>query len=111
LVPLALIVIVLIIAVVQAFRPTGNQAKKEAAATAALLNKCLAQHGTAEGHPKYSSKPVPCTAPTAAVQVAQIVPTTPGSPVCPAQTTGVILPFAGVRYPHILCVRAVHPVG
>jgi hypothetical protein len=106
-----LIVIVLIIAVVQALRPTGNQVKKEAAASAALLNKCLAQHGTAEGHPKYSSKPVPCTSPTAAVEVVQVIPTNPGSPQCPQNTTGVILPYAQVQYPHILCVRDVRPNG
>ena len=111
LLPLAFIVIVLIIAAVQALRPSGNPVKKEAAATAALLNKCLAQHGTAGGHPKYSSKPVPCTSPAAAVQVVRVIPTTPGSPLCPAGTSGVILPFAGVQYPHILCVRDVHPAG
>jgi hypothetical protein len=111
LIPLVLIIIVLIIAVVQALRPAGNQVKKEAAAATALLNKCLAQDGTAAGHPKYSSKPVPCNSPAAAVQVVQVIPTTPGSPLCPAPTTGVILSYAGVRYPHILCVRPVRPGG
>jgi hypothetical protein len=111
LVPLAFIVIVLIIAVVQATRSSGNPVNKESAATAALLNKCLAQHGTANGHPKYSSRPVPCTSPTAAVQVVRVIPTTPGSPLCPAGTTGVILPYAGVQYPHVLCVQDVRPNG
>ena len=109
LVPLALIVVVLIIAVVQALRPAGNSVPKEAAAAAALLHKCLPQHGTAGGHPKYSSKPVPCTSPAAAVQVVLVIPTTPGSQLCPADTTGVVLPNSGVQYPHILCVRQVHP--
>jgi hypothetical protein len=108
---LVLIVIVLIIAVVQALRPAGNQVKKEATAAAALLNKCLAQHGTEGGHPKYSSKPVACASPTAAVQVVQVIPTTPGSSLCPANTTGVILPNTAVRYPHVLCVRQMHPAG
>ena len=63
LVPLVLIVVVVVIAVAQVLRPSGNQVHKEAAGTAALLGKCLAQHGTAEGHPKYSSKPVPCDSP------------------------------------------------
>ena len=111
LVPLGLIVVVLIIAVIQATRSHGNQVPKEAAATSALLDKCLAQHGTAEGHPKYSSKPVACTSPAAAVRVVQVLPSTPGSPLCPAGTTGVVLPFAGVKYPHILCVQAVRPGG
>jgi hypothetical protein len=110
-VPLAFIVIVLVVAVVQATQSAGDQVKKEAAATAALFDKCLAQHGTAEGHPKYSSKPVPCTSPSAAVQVVRVIPTTPGSPLCPASTIGVILPYRGVQYPHILCVRDVHPPG
>jgi hypothetical protein len=110
-VPLALIVVVLIIALVQALRPAGNTVHKEAAAAAALLNKCLAQHGTAAGHPKYSSKPVPCSAPAAAVQVVRVIPTTPGSSPCPANTTGVVLPNTGVQYPHILCVREVRPGG
>jgi hypothetical protein len=110
-VPLALIVVVLIIAVLQATRSSKNQVPKEAAATAALLNRCLAQHGTAEGHPKYSSEPVECSSPTAAVRVVQVIPSTPGSPLCPSGTTGVVLPFAGVKYPHILCVQPVRAGG
>jgi hypothetical protein len=102
-----LILIVVIIAAVQALRPSGNQVHAEASATAALLGKCLAQNGTAEGHPKYSSRPVPCTSPTAAAQVVRVIPSTPGSPLCPAGTTGVELPYAGVKYPHILCIQAV----
>jgi hypothetical protein len=108
---MALLAIVLVIAFIQAFRPTGDQVHKEATAAEALLGKCLAQHGTAEGHPKYSSKPVPCSSPTAAVQVVRVIPSTPGSPLCPAATTGVELPYAGVQYPHILCVEAVHAGG
>jgi hypothetical protein len=108
---MGLIVVVVIIALIQATRSSGNQVPKEAAATSALLGKCLAQHGTAEGHPKYSSKPVACSSPAAAVQVVQVIPSTPGSPLCPSGMTGVILPFAGVKYPHILCVQAVRPGG
>jgi hypothetical protein len=111
LVPVLLIVVVVIIAFVQVLRPSGNQVHKEAAATAALLGTCLAQHGTAEGHPKYAAKPVACTIPTASVRVVRVIPSTPGSPLCPAATTGVELPYAGVRYPHILCVQAVRPAG
>ena len=107
LIPLVLIVVVLIIAVVQGLRPSGSQAHKEAHATAALLDKCLAQDGTADGHPKYSATPVPCDSPTAAVQVVDVVPSTPGSPVCPSRATGVVLPYPGVRYPHILCIEPV----
>jgi hypothetical protein len=106
-----LVAIVVVIAVVQALRPAGNQVKKEAAAAAALAQKCLAQHGTEGGHPKYSSKPVSCSSPTAAVEVVQVIPTTPGSPPCPAGTAGVLLPYAGVQYPHILCVRPIRPGG
>jgi hypothetical protein len=108
LVPLVLIAVVLVIAVVQATHPGGNQVHKEATAATALLGKCLVQNGTAEGYPKYSSKPVACTSPTAAVKVVRVIPSDPGSPLCPTGTTGVELPYAGVRYPHILCIQAVH---
>lgn len=104
-VPLILTVVVVIIAVVQALHPSGSNVKKEAAATAAMLGKCLAQSGTADGHPKYSSTPVPCTSPKASVEVAQVVQSNPGSPLCPSGTTGFAVPYPGVRYPHILCVK------
>lgn len=111
LVPVLLTVVVVIIAFVQVLRPSGNQVHKEAAATAALLGTCLAQHGTAEGHPKYAAKPVACTASTASVRVVKVIPSTPGSPLCPAATTPMELPFGGVRYLHILCIQPVRPGG
>jgi hypothetical protein len=110
-IPVVLTIVVVVIAVVQALRPSGNEVGKEAAATAALAGKCLAQHGSAEGHPKYSATPVPCSAPTAAVRVAEVITSIPGSPLCPGGTTGVELPYAGVTYPHILCIQPVHPSG
>jgi len=106
LVPLAVTVLVVVIAIVQVMRPSGNNVKKEAAATAALLGKCLAQHGTAEGHPKYSANPVPCASSSAVVKVVQIVASTPGSPSCPDGTVGFETPYPGVQYPHILCLRS-----
>jgi hypothetical protein len=109
LVPLLLTVVVVVIAVVQALRPSANQVHKEVTATAALLGTCLAQHGTAEGHPKYSAKSVACSAPTASVRVVEVLPSTPGSPLCPPATTGVELPYPGVQHPHILCVQPVRP--
>jgi hypothetical protein len=105
LIPVVLIVVVLLIAVVQGLRPSGSQAHKEAHATAALLGKCLAQDGSADGHPKYSAKPVPCDSAKAAVRVVDVVSSTPGSPACPSRATGVVLPYPGVRYPHILCIE------
>ena len=107
LVPLAVTALVVVVAVIQVLHPSGNNVKKEQAATAALLGKCLAQHGTAEGHPKYSPSPVPCTSPAASVRVAAVVPSAPGSEPGPAGTTGFELPYAGVRYLHILCVEPV----
>ena len=105
LVPVAVTVLVVVIAVVQVMRPSTNNVGKEAAATAALLGKCLARTGTAEGHPKYSADPVPCTSSTAAVEVVQVVASTPGSPPCPGGTTGFERFYEGVQYPHILCLK------
>jgi hypothetical protein len=111
LIPVVVIVAVLVIAVVQGLRPSASQAHKEAKATAALLGKCLPQNGTSGGRPQYSAAPVPCDSATAAVRVVQVVPSTPGSPVCPADTVGVELPYPGVRYPHVLCIERVDRSG
>ena len=106
-VPLVLTVAVVILAVLQVVRPSSDEAKKEASASAAMLGKCLSQDGSALGHPKYSSSAVSCSSPKAAVKVVKVVPSTPGSPLCPQGTTGVELPYAGVQYPHIECVQPV----
>ena len=110
-IPMIGAVIVVIVAVWQVTRPSGSQTSKEASATASLLGKCMAQHGSLDGHPRYSTKPVPCDSPDAAVMVVQVLPTTPGSPLCPAGTTGFELPYAGVSHPHVLCLKPVHPAG
>ena len=102
LIPVVLIVAVLLIAVVQGLRPSGSQAHKEAHATAALLHKCLAQDGTANGHPKYSATPVACDSSTAAVRVVEVVPSIPGSPVCPAVPPGWSSVSRGALSPHSL---------
>jgi hypothetical protein len=106
-IPIVVVVIGVVIAVIQVQRPGGDAVKKEAAAAQALLGKCLAQHGTFQGHPKYSTKPVPCDSPGSLVKVVQVVPSSPGSPTCPAGTSGFEIPYNGVRYPHSLCVRPV----
>lgn len=108
LVPILVVALAVVIGVVQALRPAGNAVAKEKAASAALLGKCLAQNGTLAGHPKYSTSTVPCTSSRAAVRVVRVIPSTPGSPLCPAGTVGVELPYAGVTYPHVECVE---PVG
>jgi hypothetical protein len=97
--------VALLIAVFQALRPTGNPVGREANQTAAMLGKCLAQHGEEGGHPKYASKPVSCDSPSAAVRVVHVIPTRPGSPLCPNATVGVELPGTAVRYPHVLCLQ------
>jgi len=104
-VPLAVTVLVVVIAVIQVMHPSANNVKKEAAAASALLGKCLAQHGTAEGHPKYSPDPVACTSQSASVKVVHVVPSSPGNPACPPGTTGFELPYPGVEYLHILCAK------
>jgi hypothetical protein len=100
-----------VLAIVQVLRPSGDQVTKEAKASEAMLGKCLAQHGTVNGHPRYSSTPVPCDSADAAVKVVKVIPSTPGSPLCPDGTTGVELLYNGVQYPHIECVQPLHPAG
>jgi hypothetical protein len=99
------------IAIVQVLRPSGNQVAKEAKAAEAMLGKCLAQHGTEGGHPRYSSTTVPCDSADAAVKVVRVIPSTPGSPLCPPGTVGVELLVNGVQYPHIECVQTIRPGG
>jgi hypothetical protein len=111
LIPIVFIAAVVVIAVVQALRPSGHQANAEAKASAALLGKCLAQHGVSGGHQQYTATPVPCDSPTAAVRVAEVIPSTPGSPICPPGTTGMVLPYPGVRYLHVLCIEPVRAGG
>ena len=103
-IPLVLVLAAVVVAVLQAVLPSGNAVKKEAAASAALLGKCLAQNGSEGGHPKYSTKAVSCTSTKASVRVVKVIPSTPGSPPCPNGTVGVEIPYPGVRYPHIECV-------
>jgi hypothetical protein len=104
LVPLALVVAAVVIAVLQAVLPSPSNTAKEAAAAEALAGKCLPRRGSG-----FSGHPVPCTSPSAAVRVVSVLPSTPGSPLCPAGTRGVELAYPGVRYPHIECVVPVHP--
>lgn len=106
-----LVVAAVVVAVVQVLRPSGDPVAKEAKAAEAMLGKCLDQHGTVDAHPKYSSSPVPCDSADAAVRVVKVIPSTPGSPLCPPGTIGVELLFNGVQYPHIECVEAVRPGG
>jgi hypothetical protein len=100
-----------VVAIVQVLHPSGNQVAKEAKAAQAMLGKCLAQHGTVNGHPKYSATAVPCDSADAAVKVVKVIPSTPGSPLCPPGTIGVELLVNGVNYPHIECVQTVRPGG
>jgi hypothetical protein len=105
-VPAVLIVAAVVIAILQVTLPSTSNAAKEAKAAEALLGKCLPNHGSGLG-----SKPVPCDAKQAAVKVVLVLPTTPGSPLCPSGTHGTYLPYAGVRYLHVECVVPVPPTG
>jgi len=111
LIPLIGAAVVVVVAIWQVTRTSTGQESKETVATAALLGKCLSRHGSLDGHPRYSSKPVPCDSPSASVKVAEVLPTTPGSPACPAGTTGFEIPYAGVQYPHVLCLAPVEGQG
>jgi hypothetical protein len=111
LIPVVFIVAALAVAIIQGLRPSASQSHKEAKATAALLDKCLPQHGVVDGRPQYSATPVPCDSPSAAVRVVSVIPSNPGSALCPANTVGVELPYPGVRYPHVLCIETLHRPG
>jgi hypothetical protein len=106
-VPLAFFIAILIIGLLALRQSPGDQARAEAQAAANLAGMCLKQTGTSAGHPTYSPTPVPCTASDAAVKVARVLPGTPGSPGCATGETGFSLPYAGVRYPHVLCTVVV----
>lgn len=111
LIPVVLVVAALAVAIIQGLRPSASQSHKEAKATAALLDKCLPQTGFSGGRPQYSATPVPCDSPSAAVRVVSVIPSSPGSPLCPANTVGVELPYPGVRHPHVLCIETIHRSG
>jgi hypothetical protein len=111
LIPLAVTVIVVVIAIVQVLRPSSSAVKNETSATEAMLGKCLAQHGSEGGHPRYSPATVLCSSPSASVKVVQVVPSSPGSPLCPSRTTGYEQLYPGVQYPHILCLAPVQQDG
>ena len=105
LIPIVLIVAAVVVAVLQAVLPSGNNTSKEAKASAALLGKCLAKNSNGG----FSGHPVDCSSPQAAVEVVRVIPSRPGSPPCPDGTTGVELAYPGVRYLHVECVEAVPP--
>jgi hypothetical protein len=107
LLPAALVVAAVIYAVLQAVLPSPGNAAKEARAAQALLGKCLAGNG----HGGLSASPVPCNSATATVRVVAVVPSTPGSPPCPAGTTPTYLPYPGVRYLHIECAAKLAKPG
>lgn len=106
LLPAALILVAVVIAVIQALLPSSSQAAKEAKAAAALQGRCLEKSGSG-----FSSKAVACTDPRAAVKVVRVLPSTPGSPTCPSGTRGTELAYPGVTHPHILCVVPAGPSG
>jgi hypothetical protein len=108
-IPLVLVAAGVAIAIVQVLHPSGNQVAHEAKAAQAMLGKCLAQHGTVGGHPRYSATAVPCDSADAAVKVVRVIPSTPGSPLCPPGTVGVELLVNGVKYPHIECIQTIRP--
>ncbi|HET9059182.1 MAG TPA: hypothetical protein VFN61_04620 [Acidimicrobiales bacterium] len=101
-VPAVLVTAAVVVAIVQSLAPSGNNTAREAKASAALLGHCLPK--SSQG---FSSTPVACNSPKAAVKVVKVIPSTPGSPLCPAGTRGVELAYPGVRYLHIECVTPV----
>lgn len=101
-VPAVLVLAAVGVAIYQSVAPSASNTAKEAKAAEALDGKCLAR-----SHSGFSAVPVPCQSSAAAVKVVAVIPSTPGSPLCPAGTRGVELAYPGVRYLHIECVVAV----
>ena len=104
--PAVLIVGAVIAAILQTVLPSGSNTAKETRSSAALLGKCLAKHGSNS----FSTKPVPCDSPKAAIKVVAVVPSDPPTP-CPSGTKAVMFEMAGVAHPHIECVVPVKPSG
>jgi hypothetical protein len=102
-IPAVLVVVAVVVAILQTVAPSGSNTSKEARASAALLGRCLARSGSG-----FKAAPVACTSAEAAVKVVSVIPSTPGSPLCPSATRAVEIPYAGVKYLHIECVE---PVG
>jgi hypothetical protein len=103
-VPAVIVVGAVVVAILQTVLPSGGNEAKETKAAQALLGECLEK-----GSHGFSAHPVACDSPKAAVKVVAVVPSSPGSPPCPAGTTGVELVYPGVRYLHIECVQPVGP--
>lgn len=101
-VPVALVAAAVAIAIYQSVAPSSSNAAKEAKAAEALQGKCLARNNSG-----FSGTPVPCSSSKAAVKVVTVIPSTPGSPLCPTGTRGVELAYPGVKYLHIECVVSV----
>lgn len=106
LVPIAIALAVVGIGVAQAL---GTHApspfKREATQARQLVGKCLgkASGATDASARGLSPKPVSCTSSRAAVKVLSSHPYNSGT--CPAGTQTVSFTFAGVRHPHLECVR------
>lgn len=109
LVPIVIALIIVVYGVVQATQGSGGQTSAETKAADKLVGRCLVTNGTANGHPRYSATSVVCSDPRASVKVLRVLPGTPGARGCGAGTTGLSLPYPGVRYPHLECVVAAHP--
>lgn len=104
LVPIVITLAIIGYGVIQATQGSGGQTAAEAKAATKLVGRCLVTNGTANGHPRYSAKPVACADPRASVRVVRVLAGTPGAPGCPPGTTPLALPYPGVRYPHVECV-------
>ena len=106
-VPLVLVAAGVAYGIYQAFVPASSNTSNEAKAAQALQGKCLSKNGNGG----FNATPVACTDPKAAVKVVSVIPSTPGSPLCPAGTTGVELYYVGVQYLHIECTVPVTAPG
>jgi len=72
LVPVAVAVLIVGVAVYQAARPPGQATKQDIAAAQALQGRCLARSGGTAQYPHFSATPVSCSSSDAAVKVVAV---------------------------------------
>jgi hypothetical protein len=108
-IPILLALLVIGIGLQQALT-THQSSTSEARQAQTLDGKCLRQTGTSEHGPVYSTRPVACSSPSAAVRVVAVLPPVSGggpAPACPPGSAGVVL-LTGAAHPHVECVAPLH---
>ncbi len=82
-VPIVIFLAIIGISLYQALKPPSQATRADISAAMALQGRCLARGGGSAAAPVYSSTPVACSDPTAAVRVVSVVKTTAKVASCP----------------------------